>query len=82
MSFIKIIFLLVILSGCTSRDTPNSYEPGCSRADAFCIVEMIAHGVDNTNSNKKCSDMVGEQRKYCEAQVDSLTKHINAATKQ
>jgi hypothetical protein len=82
MSFIKIIFLLVLLSGCTSKDTPNSYEPGCSRADAYCIVEMVAHGVNNSKSNKKCSDMVGEQKKSCDAQVESLTKHINDATKQ
>ncbi len=82
MSFIKIIFLLAILSGCTSKDTPNQYEPGCSRADAYCVVKMIAHGIDNSNSNKKCSDMMGEQKKSCEAQVESLKKHINAATKK
>ncbi|MCJ8294413.1 MAG: hypothetical protein MJK15_08395 [Colwellia sp.] len=84
MSLTKTLFIcvLITLSSCSSRHTPNSYEPGCSRADAYCILEIVAHTVEGSTSSKKCSEMLGEQKKYCDAQVESLTKHINNATKQ
>jgi len=77
------LFLLLsffVLSGCSSKSTPSYHEPGCGRADAFCLVELAAHAIEGKNSAKKCSDMQGEQKTSCENQVESLKKHISNAS--
>ena len=84
MSFIKLFSLLLViaLSGCNSNSASNYYEPDCSSPDAYCLFMAIADVIDNKSSDKKCSDMDGEQRKNCDAQVASLKKHINNASKK
>ncbi|KGJ93510.1 hypothetical protein [Colwellia psychrerythraea] len=84
MSCIKtrFIFLTLILCGCTSSSAPSYYEPGCGKADAYCIAEIVAYVIDQPESSKKCSAMVGEQKKSCDTQVKALKKHINDASKK
>jgi hypothetical protein len=84
MSFIKLLFLLLVigLSGCSSQ--PDNRLPSCAPNNAgaiLCLGSTIATAV-NSNSSQKCSDMSGEQRKSCEAQVESLKKHISDASKK
>ena len=82
MSFIKlsIVIFIIGLSGCSSN--PNYHKPGCRSADPICLALSIAKTVDGHESSQKCSDMTGDKRKHCTAQVDSLKKHINDASNQ
>lgn len=66
------------LSGCSSN--PNYHKPGCRSADPICLALSIAKTVDGHESSQKCSEMTGQERKQCTAQVDSLKKHINEAS--
>ena len=84
MSFTKLLslFLVIGLSGCSSA--PDNRLPGCSPNSLgaiLCIGAAIAKSV-NSDSSQKCSDMTGEKRKSCEAQVVSLKKHISDANKK
>ena len=84
MSFIKLFFLLLIfgLSGCSSK--PDNRLPGCDPSSIgaiLCLPLVIAKAID-TDPSQKCSDMTGEQRKSCDAQVESLKKHISDASKK
>ena len=84
MSFNKLFLLLLIigLSGCSSK--PDNRLPGCSPNSPLaivCLASVVATAVD-TDSSEKCSDMTGDQRKSCEAQVESLKKHISDARKK
>jgi hypothetical protein len=82
MSFTKLlsIFLVVGISGCSSN--PNYYKPGCRSANPVCLAIIIATTIDGKASNQNCADMTDEKRKYCEAQVESLKKHISDANKK
>lgn len=84
MSFIKLfsLLLVIILSGCNSNSVPKNIDFDCHSPDAFCLFTVIAHVIDNKISDKKCSDMDGNQRKTCDAQVASLKKHISNASKK
>ena len=77
----KLLFLLLViaLSGCSSK--PDRL-PSCSPSGPgaiLCLASVIATAVD-TGSSKKCSDMTGDQRESCDAQVESLIKHISDAS--
>jgi len=80
MSFIKqsIVFVVIGLSGCSSNT--NYHKPGCGSADPICLALSIAKTVNDHESAQKCSDMTGDKRKQCTAQVDSLKKHIKDAS--
>jgi len=80
MSFIKITLLCVVigLSGCSSN--ANYHKPGCRSADPVCLALSIAKTVNDHESSQKCSDMAGEQRRQCTAQVDTLKNHIKDAS--
>ncbi|MBA6225198.1 hypothetical protein H4J51_08535 [Colwellia sp. MB02u-18] len=83
MSFTKLLSLLWVvgLSGCSSNPSYNS-AASCGSLTPVCLAiaateDMITNDGD---SSRKCSDMTGDKRKSCEAQVESLKKHISDAS--
>jgi len=74
------LLFIIVLSGCSAN--PNYYETSCNPADVICLALSIAKTATDSEPDKKCSDMKGENRKQCMAQVDLLKKHIkNASSK-
>lgn len=82
MKLFLLLFFIIGLSGCSS--TPDNRLPSCSPNSPLailCLSSVIATAVD-INSSQKCSTMTGEKRKSCDAQVESLKKHIHDANKK
>ena len=80
----KVFLLLLVmgLSGCSSK--PDNRLSGCSPKSPLailCLGSVIATAIDS-DSSQKCSAMTGEQRKSCDAQVESLKKHISDASRK
>jgi len=80
MSFIKILStsLAIGLIGCSSD--PRDHDAGCESIDPVCLGMIAAKSYDYYTSDKKCSEMIGKQKKQCDDQVESLKKHIRDAT--
>jgi len=83
MSFIKLISLLLVLglSGCSSNPSYDS-AAGCGSATPVCLALAAATDIaTNTgDSSKKCSDMSGDNKRQCDAQVESVKRHIKDAS--
>jgi hypothetical protein len=85
MSVTKLLPLILVLglSGCSSN--PNyDKAAGCGNLTPVCLAVVAVEDAitKDKNSSQKCSDMAGEKRKSCEAQVKSLNKHIDDASKK
>jgi len=82
MFFRNLCFVLGVigLMGCTSN--PGYYESSCNPGNPICLGLAIANSMDDDSSSKKCSDMLGEKRKSCEKQVESLKRHIRDASEK
>ena len=77
-----LLFLIIGLGGCSSKS--DSRLPGCNPSSSLailCLGSVIATAVDS-DSSQKCSAKSGEQKKSCDAQVDTLKKHISEASKK
>lgn len=83
MSFIKLLIVLIsiVLSGCSSS---SNYDKAANCGSAMPVCLALAAATDGeTNSgssSQKCSDMSGDKKKQCDAQVDAVKKHINDAS--
>jgi len=80
MSFIKLLIILVVLwlSGCSSN--PNyDKAANCGSATPVCLALVAATdaATNSGGSSQKCSDMSGDNKKQCDAQVEPVKKHIN-----
>jgi len=73
-----ILILALNLTGCANK----IYEEDPRECiDVLCF--SIAVAMSKSNSQfQKCSGMAEAQRKSCEAQVESLKKHISDASKK
>ncbi|OUR79818.1 hypothetical protein A9Q75_11460 [Colwellia psychrerythraea] len=68
------------LFGCSN--SPNYYRPPPDTCDGApgCAVSAIIDGIIYTEpAPTKCSEMSGEQRKRCNAQVDAVKRSIKKA---
>ena len=84
MSFIKlsVVLLVILLFGCSSKN--DNRLPGCSPhgpGALLCLSSVVVEAVD-TNPSQQCSDMRGEKKQSCDAQVASLKKHISDASRK
>ena len=84
MSLGKLLSLtmLIGLAGCSS--SPNyTTAANCGSLTPLCLAAAAIDDAitNNKSSSKKCSDLTGEERKTCEAQVKVLNKHIDDANK-
>lgn len=83
MSLIKLLVVLVsiVLSGCSS--SPN-YDKAASCGSATPVCLALAAATDaatnSGGSSQKCSDMSGDNKRQCDAQVEAVKKHINDAS--
>jgi hypothetical protein len=80
MREILAFFLILVLFGCSHspsfyRSPPDTCDgvPGCA---ASAIIEGIIH---SKPVPKNCSEMSGEQREKCNAQVDAISKSMKKA---
>ena len=83
-TLIFIIFSTVFLSACS---TPYGYHrPAPDTCDGApgCAVSAVVSGLLNTKPSKatKCSDMSGERKAACDAQVSALKASIENAKRQ
>lgn len=83
MSFTKYFYLSLVvgLSGCSSSSSYDS-AASCGSATPVCLALAAAtDAVTNTgSSSQKCSDMSGGNKKQCDAQVETVKKHIKDAS--
>tara|TARA_R110001583_G_scaffold39399_6_gene126250 strand:- start:6141 stop:6386 length:246 start_codon:yes stop_codon:yes gene_type:complete len=76
-----ILILVINLTGCANKPHKKyEYNPSGRCNDILCLAVAISKSMSN-NKFQKCSDMSGDQRASCEAQVESLKKHISDANK-
>jgi hypothetical protein len=83
MLFIKFLIILVsiVLSGCSS--SPNyDKAANCGSATPVCLALVAATDVASStgSSPRKCSDMSGDNKRQCYAQVEAVKKHIKNAS--
>jgi hypothetical protein len=83
MSFIKLLIALIsiVLSGCSS--SPNyDKAANCGSATPVCLALAAATdaATNSGGSSQKCSDMSGDSKRQCDAQVEAVKKHINDAS--
>lgn len=83
MSFQKLTALCITLmiTGCSNNYSQSSkgsfcYPSRSSLSLIICAAEAINESSDES-SGKKCSELRGERKKQCEAQVDAITKSID-----
>ena len=73
-----ILILTFNLTGCVNKAYKEDPRE-CT--DVLCF--SIAVAMSKSNSKlQKCSDMTGERRESCEAEVESLKKHIRDASEK
>ena len=74
---LSIIFIVFGFSGCT-----NYYIPGCGSASTACLAAAVTTNIvtNDRSSSQKCSDMTGEKKVQCDAQVKAVNKHIEEAS--
>ena len=85
MSFIKLSIVLVVigLSGCSSN--PNyDKAANCGSATPVCLALAAATdaATNSGSSSQKCSGMSGDNKRQCDAQVESVKKHIKDASQK
>jgi len=83
VSFIKLLIVSVVLglSGCSSNPNYNK-ATSCGSLTPLCLATVAAVDLvtNEGGSSRNCSEMTGEERKECVAQVESLKKHIKDAS--
>jgi len=83
MSFIKLSMLLIVvgLSGCSANPNYDS-AAGCGSATPLCLAIVAATdaATNSGSSSQKCSEMSGDNKRQCDAQVRSVKKHITDAS--
>lgn len=77
-----VLILVVNLIGCVNKpDKKYEYDPDGKCNNIFCLALAISMSVSN-NQFQKCSDMSGDKRKDCEAEVELIKKYIKDAGKK
>lgn len=74
--------MLIGFAGCSSSPNDNN-AASCGSLTPLCVAAAAIDDAvtNNKSSSKKCSDLSGEERKTCEAQVKVLNKHIDDVNK-
>jgi hypothetical protein len=83
MSLIRLLIALIsiVLSGCSSSPNYNR-ATNCGSATPVCLALAAATdaATNSGGSSQKCSDMSGDNKRQCDAQVEAVKKHINDAS--
>ncbi|WP_041713709.1 hypothetical protein [Paraglaciecola sp. T6c] len=84
---IRTLLILLTISGLTACSYPYGYHaPAPDTCDGApgCAASAIFSGVVKTKprEGQKCADMLGENKRECEAQVESIKRSIENAKKQ
>jgi hypothetical protein len=75
---LSIVLIVLVLSGCSSN--PNyDKATSCGSATPVCLALLAATDVvtNSGSSSQKCSDMSGDNKRQCDAQVEAVKKQIN-----
>ncbi|MFC3031354.1 hypothetical protein ACFOEE_02280 [Pseudoalteromonas fenneropenaei] len=83
MKLFAALTLTTLLAGCSTNPQAKQSNYYCHPNQVLAIVCLGAAVVEalTYTSDKRCDEMMGERRKQCEAQVESITKHINDSKK-
>jgi hypothetical protein len=76
----KSVLLFLYISGLVGCSTNPNYHKAanCGVMTPICVAAVAVEDalVGVKNESQKCSQMTGEQRERCEAQVATFSKHI------